>query len=168
MIIHSDQLEWIELSHGESFRVLRKALGSAAGGQKLGCSLFELPVGCRAWPYHYHLANEEAIYILAGVGTLRLHDSMLGVMAGDYIALGVGSAGGAHQLINTGSEPLRYLCFSTMIEPDVTVYPDSEKVGIFAGSAPGGSKADRTLQAFLPLASQVNYWEGEGESPLPT
>ena len=67
----------------------------------------------------------------------------------------------AHQLFNEGSEVLRYLVFSTMEEPDVVVYPDSKKVGVFAGAAPGGDKAARTLLTYLPLASEVDYWSGE-------
>ncbi|MEB3830591.1 hypothetical protein [Phormidium sp. CCY1219] len=66
----------------------------------------------------------------------------------------------AHQLINTGETMLGYLCFSTMLEPDVMEYPDSGKIGVFAGSAPGGAKETRTLSRFFPHDSQVNYWEG--------
>jgi hypothetical protein len=40
-----------------------------AGGEKLGYSLYEVPLGRRAWPCHYHHANEEAIYVLYGSGT---------------------------------------------------------------------------------------------------
>ena len=84
--------------------------------------MYEVPPGKRAWPYHYHLANEEAVYVLE---------------AGDRVALKKGEAG-AHGVINTSEVPLRYLYFPTMAEPDVLVYPDSRKIGISAGSAPGG------------------------------
>ncbi len=56
---------------------------------------------------------------------------------------------------------LRYLCFSTMVEPDVTVYPDSGKVGIFGGAAPGGPKEKRTLSKFLRGDAEVGYYDGE-------
>jgi uncharacterized cupin superfamily protein len=68
---------------------------------------------------------------------------------------------GAHQVINSSNEPLRYLCFSTMLEPDILIYPDSEKVGLFAGSAPGGPKGKRTLQKYLRADAEVNYYDGE-------
>ena len=29
------------------------------GAELIGCSLYEVPPGKRAWPYHYHDANEE-------------------------------------------------------------------------------------------------------------
>ena len=71
-VVNENELEWGEQSHGERFGYRRKQLGSAACGERLGCSLYEVPPERRAWPYHYHLANEEAIYVLHGSGTLRL------------------------------------------------------------------------------------------------
>jgi hypothetical protein len=71
-VVGDGDLEWSEHSHGEKFAYRRKQLGSSAGGEMLGCSLYEVPPGRRAWPYHYHLANEEAIYVLESSGTLRI------------------------------------------------------------------------------------------------
>jgi len=159
-IVNEIELEWGEQSHGEKFGHRRKSLSSAMGGEKLGCSLYEVPPGRRAWPYHYHLANEEAIYVLHGSGTLRIGDREVALSWGDYVALPAGESG-AHQIINTSDEPLRYLCFSTMVEPDVMVYPDSDKIGLFAGSAPGGPKERRTLSKFLRGDAEVDYYEGE-------
>jgi hypothetical protein len=48
-----------------------------------------------------------------------------------------------------------------MIEPDVMVYPDSNKVGISAGSAPGGPKEERTFSKFLRADAEVGYYDGE-------
>jgi uncharacterized cupin superfamily protein len=158
-VVNEQDLEWGEQSHGK-FGYRRKQLGSAAGGEKLGCSLYEVPSERRAWPYHYHLANEEAIYVLQGSGTLRLGEQRITLSRGDYVALPAGESG-AHQVINTSDEPLRYLCFSTMIEPDAMVYPDSNKIGLFAGAAPGGPKEKRTLSKFLRSDAEVDYYEGE-------
>jgi uncharacterized cupin superfamily protein len=157
---NEDELRWSEHSHSEKFGHRRKQLGSAAGGERLGCSLYEVTPGRRAWPYHYHLANEEAIYVLHGSGTLRIGKQEFPLSRGDYVALPVGESG-AHQIINTSDEPLRYLCFSTMLEPDVMVHPDSDKIGLFADSAPGGPKEKRTLSKFLRGDAEVNYYEGE-------
>lgn len=159
-VVNENELEWGEQSRSERFGHYRKALGSAARGEKLGCSLYEVPPGRRAWPYHYHLANEEAIYVLDGSGTLRIGREEVALSRGDYVALPVGEAG-AHQIINTSGEPLRYLCLSTMVEPDVLIYPDSGKVGLFAGSAPGGPKEKRTLNKYLRADAEVDYFEGE-------
>jgi uncharacterized cupin superfamily protein len=159
-VVNENELEWGEHSHGKRFGHRRKQLGSAAGGEKLGCSLYEVPPGRRAWPYHYHLANEEAIYILGGSGTLRIGGEEIQVSRGDYVTF-LSRAEGAHQIVNTSDEPLRYLCFSTMAEPDVMVYPDSEKIGVFAGAAPGGPKEKRTLSKFLRNDAGIGYYEGE-------
>ena len=159
-VVSDGDLEWDKQSHGEKFGYRRKQLGSAAGGQKLGCSLYEVPPGCRAWPYHYHLANEEAIYVLGGSGTLRIGGEEVLVSEGDYVALPA-RAEAAHQLVNSSEAVLRYLCFSTMIEPDVMVYPDSGKVGVFGGAAPGGPKEVRTFSKFLRGDAEVGYYVGE-------
>jgi hypothetical protein len=42
-----------------------------------------------------------------------------------------------------------------MIEPDVVVYPDSGKIGIFVGSAPGGPRENRTLHKYLELTPRL-------------
>ena len=159
-VVNEQDLEWGEQSHEEKFGYRRKHLGSAPGGEKLGCSLYEVPPGRRAWPYHYHLANEEAIYVLEGSGTLRIDERQITLSRGDYVGMPVGEHG-AHQIINTSDKPLRYLCLSTMIEPDAMVYPDSNKIGLFAGSAPGGSKEKRTVSKFLRADAEVGYYEGE-------
>jgi uncharacterized cupin superfamily protein len=68
---------------------------------------------------------------------------------------------GAHQVINTSDAPLRYLCISTMLEPEIAVYPDSGKTGYFAGVAPGADRGEGDLIGFFNNASQVRYWDGE-------
>ena len=159
-VVGKNDLGWSEQFRGEQFGFRRKQLGRAAGGEKLGCSLYEVPPGRKAWPYHYHLANEEAVYVVHGSGTLRIGEEEVEVREGDYVALPVGEER-AHQMTNTSDGVLGYLCFSTMVEPDVFVYPDSNKVGLFAGAAPGGPKEERTLSKFLRGDAEVGYWEGE-------
>jgi uncharacterized cupin superfamily protein len=88
----------------------------------LGCNLYEVPPGHRAWPYHYHLANQEAIYVLEGSGMLRIGGQEIAVAQGDYVALPTGETG-AHQILNNSNEVLRYLCFTTMVEPDIISLP---------------------------------------------
>jgi uncharacterized cupin superfamily protein len=57
------------------------------GAEKLGCSLFEVAPGKRAWPFHYHFANEEALYILEGSATLRLGAEEFQLSQGYFVAL---------------------------------------------------------------------------------
>ena len=159
-VVNVADLKWSGFSKGKRFGWRGVQLGAAAGGRQIGCSIYELPPGKQSYPYHYHCANEEAIYVLEGEGTMRLAGRRVPIRRGDYVALVVGEDG-AHQVINTSKRPLRYLCLSTMSEPDVAVYPDSCKVGIFAGSAPGGPPEKRTLFTFLRTRPKAGYWDGE-------
>jgi hypothetical protein len=44
----------------------------------------------------------------------------------------------------------------------VMIYPDSGKVGIFGGAAPGGPKEKRIFNKFLRGDAEVDYYNGEG------
>ena len=151
-------IDWQEYDEGGA-RFRRKRLAGPSSGDRLGASLYELPPGERAWPYHYHTANEEAMYVLSGSGLVRGPDGETPMSAGDYVAFPVGEGGG-HRVVNDADAPLRYLMISTMVEPDVTVYPDSGKFGVYAG-APPGSTGERTVSGYYRLADGVDYWEGE-------
>jgi len=158
-IVNEATLVWNEHNHTERFSCRRKALSADGRGEQIGCSMYEVQPGKTAFPFHFHWANEETIYILSGHGSLRLGEQEFAVAAGDYIALPTGPDH-AHQLIGKGEQPLRYLCFSTMQSPEVCEYPDSDKVGALAGSAPG-SKEGRKLTSFHRKSDNVPYFEGE-------
>jgi len=156
--VDADDMEWTTLERGETF-FRRKQLAEAADGDELGCSLYEIPPGRRSWPYHYHTENEEALFVLAGSGTLRLAGEEVPIAAGNYVALPPDESG-AHRVVNDGDDPLRYLMVSTMNDPDVTVYPDSGKLGVFVGSPPGG-REERSLHGYYDIDDDVDFWAGE-------
>jgi uncharacterized cupin superfamily protein len=152
--VNETDLDWAEYDRGgTTFR--RKRLADAAGGEALGCSLYEIPPGERSWPYHYHEANEEALYVLSGGGQLRTPDGSVALAAGDFAAFPAGERGG-HRVVNDDSGPLRYLMVSTMDDPDVTRYPDAGRFGVFVGSAPGG-RGDRSLEGFYDVDADAGY-----------
>lgn len=156
--INVDDVQWTDHDHGDR-RFRRKQLGDAAGGQKLGTSLYEVPAGKRLWLRHYHEGNEESIFVLDGGGTLYLgpdeteHD----LTAGDYVALPPGEES-SHD-IEAGEDGLRLLMSATMEEPDITVYPDRDMAGLYAGSAPGGDSEARSLSTYLDLHAELDYWD---------
>src|SRR6056297_2765900 len=156
--VNAADLEWTEHDHGER-RFKRKKLADAAGGEKLGTSLYEVSPGKRLWVRHYHEGNEESIFVLDGSGTLFLgpDETEHELEAGDYVALPPGEES-AHD-IEAGDEGLRLLMSGTMEEPDITVYPDREMVGLYAGSAPGGESDDRSLSTYLDLHAELDYWD---------
>ncbi|MDS0474115.1 cupin domain-containing protein [Natrinema sp. 1APR25-10V2] len=154
--VNESEMDWKEYEREETmFR--RKELSSAVDADDLGCSLYELPPGRRSWPYHYHTANEEAIYVLAGDGQLRTEDGLEPLSTGDFISLPADESGG-HRLVNDGEETLRYLAISTMNEPDVTIYPDMEKFGVFVGSPPGG-RDERSFHGYYNIGDETTYWD---------
>jgi len=50
--------EFDELREHPGFRCRRARLGRQAGAERLGLSLWEIPPGQAAYPYHYHLFSE--------------------------------------------------------------------------------------------------------------
>ncbi len=161
-IVNRENVRWSRADGRKGFGARRQSLARAAGARMLGCSLYELEPGQKAFPFHAHHGNEEAYYILEGTATMRLTTGEFEVNAGDYIALPPGHDS-AHQLINNSSSVIRYLCMSTMVEPDVVTYPESDKIGVFAGVAPGGDRAQRTLTSFVRATPELDYLDGEGE-----
>lgn len=158
-IVNINDLEWETHEHGD-FAFQEKPLRISTCGEMIGTSLYKLMPGKKAFPYHFHYANEEAVFIIEGSGTIRLNQEKFPIKAGDYIALPTGSDH-AHQIVNTSDLPLIYLCYSTMIHPDVVEYPDSNKVGVHAGTAPGGNRDKLLLKARFRKHEQVDYFDGE-------
>jgi uncharacterized cupin superfamily protein len=88
-------------------------------------------------------------------GELRYGSQRYPAAAGDLIGCPTGGPDTAHQLINTGSTPLRYLAISTMVDPDICEYPDSGKIGAYAGDG------DNELVHLSRSDGAVDYWQGE-------
>jgi len=163
--VNEADVDWETEDHGDH-HVKRKRLGVAAGGDGLGCSLYELPPGRRGWPYHYHAANEEALYVLSGEGTLRTPGGTQTLEAGDYAAFPA-TREGAHAVVNDGDEPLCYLIVSEMTDPDVTMYPDSDGLGVYVGSAPG-RREERAFGGYYRQDDDVDFWDLQDEGERET
>lgn len=140
-----------ERTDGGRFAFRSKRYGQDLGLQATGLSLYVVPPGKTAFPYHRHSMIEEVLVILEGEGTRRLDDQEYAVRAGDIVAARCGEA---HQLTNTGDTDLRYLAFSNMPAADVVHYPDSGKVLSFAMNLDGLIHISR-------LDDAVDYYDGE-------
>ena len=90
----------------------------------------------------------------AGARHVRLAEEAVGV--GDVIGAPAGGRDTAHQLINTGDVDLRVLVASSMHEPDVCEYPDSDKFAVMAG--PQGARSFTHIGRRMDA---VDYYEGE-------
>jgi uncharacterized cupin superfamily protein len=137
------------------FRARRARLSRQAGAERLGLSLWELPPGEAAYPYHYHLAEEELLLVLDGRPTLRTPDGWRELDQGELVSFPRGERGG-HQLVNRSQETVRFLAVSTNGEPDVVMYPDSGKLGAFERLPEGGG-----LRALFRAGDTVDYYDGE-------
>ncbi|MDH3716350.1 MAG: cupin domain-containing protein [Gammaproteobacteria bacterium] len=159
-LINIDELGFHSQTHGDKFAAHMAPIASRIGASKLGCRLTIVPPGKKAWPYHAHLVNEEMFFVLEGNGTLKLSGTTYPLRAGDVVCC-VADKDAAHEIFNDSSTDLKYLAISTMLEPDVVLYPDSKKLGVIAGRPPGRSAGDTTLKIFAPSDCGVDYWEGE-------
>ncbi|MCA9562777.1 MAG: methyltransferase domain-containing protein, partial [Myxococcales bacterium] len=157
-VVGATQGPWVRV--GRQGQGVRQQLGAATGGEKLGCSRFVLWPGEPAYPRHFHTANEEAVFVLSGQLEVRCGAETYLLSAGDYVTFNAGPSH-AHSCRCASQEPVDFLCLSTMIHPEVAVYPDSKKVGVLVGAAPGGPKEKRTLTTWFRLDDQVDYWDGE-------
>lgn len=96
-----------------------------------GGTLYELAPGEKL-PYHWHYGEEEIAICVAGRPTLRTADGERGLDTWDCAWFPRGETG-VHQLRNDTEEPVRIVMFSTTSDPEVCVYPDTGKTGVFAG-----------------------------------
>ena len=122
----------------------------------LGCGYDILAPGKASCPYHLHYAEEEMFVILEGEGSLRVAGEMIPIRAGDVIDIPPGPDY-PHHIINTGTEPLRYLSISTQKRPEVCEYPDSHKYLLMTGDRRGITAGRRMHRADTDL----DYWDGE-------
>jgi uncharacterized cupin superfamily protein len=134
-------------------------VGKAAGAERLGATLYELPPGNSICPYHWHAANEEMLIVLTGTPTLRTPDGERELAQGDLVAFPVGERG-AHKVTNDSEAAVRVLIVSEMNEPEVAVYPDSSKV-MARQQAPGLPATG--LRAIFRIEDGVDYWDREVE-----
>lgn len=145
----------------ERFDYRMQTIGTRIGAQRLGYNITELSPGKRAFPCHNHRVNEEMFFILEGSGEVRVGERTYPIRAGDIIACPPGGRETAHQIINSGLVPLRYLAVSTKLTPEIVEYPDSDKF-VVAGDFPPG--ADGQPQEFFfagRAGSTLDYWDGE-------
>lgn len=151
--------EFDEQSDRPGFAWKRARVGRQAGSERLGASVYELPPGQATFPYHAHFANEEMLVVLAGNPSLRDEDGWRRLSPGEVVSFRVGH-GGAHQIANRGDELARLLLISEMNAPEVSFYPDSNR--ILAGTRPPGGKQDEDdIFETFDLADAADYWQGE-------
>jgi uncharacterized cupin superfamily protein len=149
--IGTPEFTWDD-SDPEGFRAGMARLGGLLGAKETGISVYELPPGQSICPYHYECGEEEWLLVLSGNPTLRSPDGEERLAPWDVACFPRGPEG-AHAVRNDTAETARVLMFSTVVTPTATVYPDSDKVGIWTG--------DKETDVLVRRSSRVGYYDGE-------
>ena len=152
--IKHSKIEDIPVSHKfehEGYEYYRRKFIPFGGAKNSLVSVYEIPPHKSAYPYHFHHNNEETFYILSGEGVLRTPDGERKVSAGEFLFFPTGPAG-AHKLTNSSdAENLVYIDFDVVHDVDITIYPDSEKIGVWGMG----------INQLYPQAEAVDYYDGE-------
>jgi uncharacterized cupin superfamily protein len=104
-----------------------RSLGSAA----MSMFVYDLAPGQSSCPYHYEY-DEEWLLVVEGTIVVRTPGGEQTLASGDLVCFSPGPAG-AHKVMNRSEAPARTLMFSGARTPAVSVYPDSDKIGVWPG-----------------------------------
>ena len=150
--IASARVPWTESRDLPRFQVRYRHLTQALCGTnyKIGVAIEELFPGCQSAPFHYHIFEEEHVFILEGSVTLRLGEARHAMQAGDYVCFPAGQAAG-HCLINESDSICRYVLVGERNPNEICVYPDSNKILVRALGR----------DAVFDKGAMRNYWAGE-------
>ncbi len=161
-VVSIGAIDGFDMTRGDSqrFGAVVKQVSPLLGLVGLGCMHVTVQPGRRAFPFHNHLGNDEMFVILSGSGTYRFGNDEHPVASGDVCGAPKGGPDKAHQLINTGDEPLTYLGISTNNDPDVVEYPDSGKFAAFA-IKPGTNFKKAHLKYIGRKENSLDYFDGE-------
>ena len=143
----------------EGFRSGMLRPGPQLGATATGISVYEVPPGQSICPYHYEYGEEEWLLVLEGNPTLRHPQGEDRLEPWDLTWFPPGPEG-AHEVRNDSDETVRVLMFSNIRHPGASVYPDSDKIGIWTGN-----KDDSLL---VRRESAVDYFDGETPKRRPT
>jgi uncharacterized cupin superfamily protein len=147
--VYEQQFEYDE-SDPAGYRCGMTRIGAAAGGKDQVIKQFEIPPGESLCPYHYEY-EEEWLLVLEGTATVRTPDGDQRAQRGALMCFPAGPAG-AHKVANAGDDTVVALMWSSAREPSVAVYPDSDKLGVWAGE-------DHVL--LRRSDGHVDYYDGE-------
>lgn len=143
---------WTEWSEAPRFSLRYRHLSRAALGDnyRVGVAIEELLPGSQSSPAHYHIFEEEHVFILEGALTVRIGAESFPMKAGDYVCFPAGWKAG-HCLVNDSGAVCRYVIVGERDPNEVVVYTDTGKVLV------------RSLgrRALFDLAATRTYWEGE-------
>jgi uncharacterized cupin superfamily protein len=101
----------------------RRRLGDAAGLKNFGVNLTRLDSGAESSMRHWHMKQDEFIYVLEGEVTLVTDAGRQKLAPGMAAGFSAGKADG-HQLVNETDRPVLYLEIGDRTPDDSASYPD--------------------------------------------
>jgi uncharacterized cupin superfamily protein len=113
----------------------RVDVARALGSSTVSMYVYDLSPGQSSCPYHYEY-DEEWLLVVSGTVVVRMPDGDHTLEAGDLVRFAPGPDG-AHKVMNRSDAPARTLMFSSSRAPAVSVYPDSDKIGVWSGDGDG-------------------------------
>jgi uncharacterized cupin superfamily protein len=150
-LFHGDLDEGPRGNEPPGYELTRRArVGEHIGASGLGLSIYGLPKGQAVCPYHFEWTDEEWLIVLAGTPTLRTPDGERTLEPGDTVCFPAGPDG-AHKVWNDADALARVALLSTKNPLDISEFPDSDKVGVWAGDQ----------HYMLRRSAHLDYWEGE-------
>jgi uncharacterized cupin superfamily protein len=102
---------------------MRKRLGNAVGLDQFGVNLTTLRPGAASAQRHWHAAEDELVYILAGEVVLCEDGGETVLRAGDAAGFKAGVANG-HCLVNRSAADAVFLEIGTRAKDERVEYPD--------------------------------------------
>lgn len=111
----------------------RLDVASAAESSETAMFLYDIAPGGSSSPYHYEYADEWLL-VVDGTVAVRTPDGEQTLGRGELVRFPAGPAG-AHKIMNKSDSPARTLLFSSARVPAVSVYPDSNKIGVWPGDS---------------------------------
>jgi uncharacterized cupin superfamily protein len=109
----------------------RVDVARAVGSTATAMFIYDLAPGQSSCPYHYEY-EEEWLLVIDGTLVVRTPDAERTLQRGDLVRFPAGPAG-AHKVMNRSESPARMLMLSSASVPTVSVYPDSDKIGVWPG-----------------------------------
>jgi uncharacterized cupin superfamily protein len=140
---------------GDGLEAVRVA--ERAGSEHLGASLYILQPGDEM-VFHYHVQREELLIVLEGRLGLRSAVGWEELPEGEVVAFPRGERG-AHGFRNDTDEPVRVLAVSEMNGPNVTVYPDTNEIGVFDA----GRRQDRRFGGRFSVGDALGDYGGKAK-----
>ncbi|WP_036479720.1 cupin domain-containing protein [Myxosarcina sp. GI1] len=104
---------------------IRQRIGNAAGLTNFGVNIVKLQPGSRSALGHWHLRQDEFIYVIEGEITLVTNSGEHILTAGDMAGFPAGEADG-HHLINRSNYIVTYLEIGDRTAGDEVTYPDDD------------------------------------------